>query len=75
MFDHYVRIVGGKRLFHCNFDLSKLPLKLPDYYGECLTTWTKLNVQPVTQLKEIVNQIFILNNKFICIGKKKKISF
>ena len=66
---YYLHIVGGKCLFHCNFDLSKLPLKLPDYYRKCLTTWTKLNVQPVTTLEEIVNQI-LWNNKFICIGQK-----
>ena len=67
--DHYLHRVGGSLLFHCNFKYTKLPLDLPDYYRECLTTWTKLTASPVSSLDEIVNQI-LWNNKFICIGQK-----
>ena len=66
--DHYLHRVGGSLLFHCNFEYTKLPLDLPDYYRECLTTWTKLTASTVSSLDEIVNQI-IWNNKFICIGQ------
>ena len=67
--DHYLHKVGGSLLFHCNFEYTKLPLDLPDYYRECLATWTKLTASPVSSMDEIVNQI-LWNNKFICIGQK-----
>ena len=66
---HYLHRVGGSLLFHCSFEYTKLPLDLPDYYRECLTTWTKLTAPLVSSLDEIVNQI-LWNNKFICIGQK-----
>ena len=67
--DHFLHRVGGRLLFHCNFQHTKLPSNLPVYYRECLTTWTKLTASPVSSLDKIVNQI-LWNNKFICIGQK-----
>ena len=33
---HYLEPVGGKFILCCDFDLKKLPLKLPAFYEECL---------------------------------------
>ena len=39
----YLSQVGGKFLFHCNFNCSKLPISLPDFYKECIVSWASLN--------------------------------
>ena len=36
----YLKKVGGKFLFQCNFDVTKLPIALPDFYRECILTWS-----------------------------------
>ena len=33
-FELYLKKVGGKLLFHCNFDLTKLSITLPDFHKE-----------------------------------------
>ena len=33
-FELYLKKVGGKFLFHCNYDLTKLSIALPDFYKE-----------------------------------------
>ena len=58
--------VGGKFLFHCNFDLTKLSIALPDFYKECILTWSSLNKYNPSSLSDIVNQI-VWNNRFICV--------
>ena len=67
--DFYLKKVGGKFLFHCNFNFTKLPIALPDFYKECIVTWTSLNQDNPSTLSEIANQI-IWNNQFICINSK-----
>ena len=37
-FELYLKKVGGKFLSHCNFDLTKLSIVLPDFYKECVLT-------------------------------------
>ena len=32
--DFHLKRVGGKFMFHCNFDYKKLPVDLPDFYKE-----------------------------------------
>jgi hypothetical protein len=56
--DYYLKKVGGKFLFHCNFNYTKLSVALPEFYKECIVTWTLL-----------ANQV-IWNNRFICIESK-----
>ena len=36
--DFYLKKVGGKFLFHCNFNYTKLPITLPEFYKECIAT-------------------------------------
>ena len=33
---HYLKPVGGKLILCCNFELQKLPIRLPKFYDECL---------------------------------------
>ena len=33
---HYLKPVGGKFILCCDFDVKKLPVKLPIFYEECL---------------------------------------
>ena len=61
--------LGGKFLFHYNFNDTKLPIALPDFYKECIVTWTSLYEDNPSTLSEIANQI-IWNIQFICINSK-----
>ena len=40
---HYLEPMGGKFILHvcCDFDLKKLPVKLPAFYEECLKSFAK----------------------------------
>ena len=67
--DFYLKKVGGKFLFHCNFNYIKLPITLPEFYKECIVTWTRLNEDTPSSPSEIANQV-IWNNQFICIESK-----
>ena len=65
--EFYLRKVGGKFLFHCNFDYSKLSISLPDFYKECILSWASLTDSNPSSPPEISNQI-LWNNRFICIN-------
>ena len=67
--DFYLKKVGGKFLFHCNFNYTKLPIILPEFYKECVVAWTLLSQDNPSSSSEIANQV-IWNNQFICIGSK-----
>ena len=56
-------------MFHCNFNYTKLPVTLPEFYKECIVTWTLLNEDNPSSSSEIANQV-IWNNQFICIESK-----
>ena len=67
--DFYLKRVGCKFLFHCNFDYKKLPVDLPDFYKECLLVWTSQNELSPSSLSERTNQV-LRNNKFIYVESK-----
>ena len=71
--NHYLNKVGGRLLFYCNFEYSKLPIELPKYYKECLIAWSLLKNSNPSSLDEIFNQP-IWNNRFICIDNKSVFS-
>jgi len=48
----YLKKVGGKFLFHCNFDFKKLPIALPDFYKECISTWSSLGEDNPSSLSD-----------------------
>ena len=62
--------LGGESCsIHCNFNYTKLPISLPEFYKECIVAWTLLNEDNPSSLSEIANQV-IWNNRFICIEFK-----
>ena len=61
--DFYLRKVGGKFLFHCNFNYSKLSITLPKFDKECIKTWASLNCVSPSSASEIYEQ-FLWNNRF-----------
>ena len=65
----YLKKVGGKFLFHCNFNYARLPITLPEFYKECIVTWSFLNEDNASSSSEIANQV-IWNNQIICIESK-----
>lgn len=65
----YLKKVGGKFLFQCNFDFAKLPIALPDFYTECVSIWSSLSEDNPSSLSDIVNQV-LWNNRFICIDSR-----
>ena len=64
----YLKNVGDKFLFHCNFDYRKLPVAVSEFYKECIQIWSSLNENNPSTTKDVANQI-LWNNRFICIGK------
>ena len=67
--DFYLKKVGGKFLFYCNFSYPLLPRALPEFYKECLVAWTSLSQDNPLLISETANQV-IWNNRFICIESK-----
>ena len=71
---HYLKPAGGKLVLCCDFDLKKLPIKLPAFYEECLNFFAKcsavnnLNIQDLNG--QDLSKVIRLNNKFIRIGDK-----
>ena len=72
---HYLNPVGGKFILCCNFDVKRLPIKLPLFYEDCLKSFAKCSVA-ITQCEEITDdineilQIILWNNKLICVDGK-----
>ena len=69
---HYLNPVGGKLVLCCDFDLKKLPIKLPAFYEECFTFFAKcsavnnLNIQDING--NYCQKLSYGTTKFICIG-------
>ena len=69
---HYLRPVGGKFVLCCNYDLKKLPIKLPTFYEECFKSFAKCSATNYESMQEIkdLSKAILWNNKFICIEGK-----
>ena len=72
---HYLKPVGGKLILCCNFDIKKLPIKLPSFYEECLKSFAGCSataIQSVQKLKvtNLILQTILWNNKLTCIAGK-----
>ena len=69
---HYLEPVGGKFILCCDFDLKKLPIKLPAFYEECLKSFLKCSAANRTSLQDQnekdLSKAIVWNNKFICVG-------
>ena len=72
---NYLQPVGGKILLCCNFDIKKLPIRLPTFYEECLNCFAKCSAANYDSIQiphtvEAVSNIILWNNKLICIDGK-----
>lgn len=71
---HYLEPVGGKLILCCDFDLKKLPIKLPAFYEECFKSFAKCSAATHTSIqdqnRQDLSKAIVWNNKFICIGGK-----
>ena len=71
---HYLKPVGGKLVLCCDFDLKKLPIKLPAFYEECLKCFAKCSVVNNLNIQDLngkdLSKVILWNNKFICVGDK-----
>ena len=64
----YLKNVGGRFLFECNFDLKFLKVSIPiDFYMEALEAWQKLICFTPESKEQILEEI-IWNNRFIKIN-------
>ena len=66
-FEYAFRLVGGTFIFHCNYDVTKLSLKVPPFYLEMLKAWQEL--EDLRMVEDQMNQI-IFNNKYFLIKGK-----
>jgi len=70
---YYLEPVKGELILCCDFDLKKLPVKLPACYEECLKSFAKCsaaNHTSVQDQKRDLSKAIMWNNKFICIDGK-----
>ena len=71
IFLHYLKPVGGKLLLACDFDVKKLPIRLPEFYEECLKCFAEISVGSKMKNNQMksndVASVIIWNNKNICI--------
>ena len=71
---HYLKPVGGKFILGCNFDVKKLPIKLPGFYEECLKDFSRCSASNKVSLDNInavdISKINLRNNCYILIGGK-----
>ena len=71
-FLHYLKPVSGKLVLCCDFDLKKLPIKLPAFYEECFTFFAKCSAVNNLNIQDIngndCQKLSYGTTKFICIG-------
>ena len=69
---HYLKPVGVKLILCCNFELQKLPIRLPKFYEECLRSFAKCSGANRGSVQGLngndLAKIILWNNTFICIG-------
>ena len=69
----YLKPVGGKLVLCCDFDLKKLPTKLPAFYEECLKFFAKcsavnnLNIQDLNGKSCLKKLSYGTTNLFILV--------
>ena len=71
---HYLRQVGGRLLYSCNFSVKKLTFTLPKFYVECLQTFSEHSASVRGQILNLSNSsrssTVIWNNRHILIVGK-----
>ena len=61
VFNFYLKKMGGKFLFQCNFDHRTLSITLPIFYRECLWAWSSMTNYDSSSYEGIMNQIIWIN--------------
>ena len=67
-FDYCCRSVGGRFIFLCDYEVSKIKLKIPPFYVEILKAWEEIR-ECRNMGGELTNPI-VFNNRNICIKGK-----
>jgi len=71
---HYLEPIGGKFILCCNFDLKKLPVKLPAFYEQYLKSFAKFSIANHISLqgqnRQDLLKAIMRNNKNIYIRGK-----
>ena len=71
---HYLKPVGGKFILCYDFDVKKLPVKLPIFYEECLKYFAECSAARQDIANKLTggdfSRIVLWNNKAICINVK-----
>ena len=67
--DFHLRRYGGKFLLQCNPEITLLCNDIPDFYTNCLKTWSSLKLPSLNE-DDIICDELIWNNKQILIEKK-----
>ena len=66
--------VQGRVQHKSDFDLKKLPIRLPAFYEECFKSFAKCSAATHTSIqdqnRQDLSKAIVWNNKFICIGGK-----
>ena len=65
---YFKKVGGGGFLFHCNFNYIKLPITLPEFYKECIVTWTRLNEDTTSSSSETTSSFALNLSQFIKVG-------
>ena len=68
-FNHICKSIGGVFIFHCNYDVSKISLKIPTFYVEILKVWQEMEECRRAGNDNISDEI-IFNNKHVCINNQ-----
>ena len=66
-FDFCCKSIGGRFIFLCNYELSRLNLSIPQFYHDILKAWEELKVGRETE--EMLNPIIFSNKKILLKGK------
>ena len=67
----YLRDIGGKLIFDCNFSLKTLPhlSGLPVFYKDVLDAWQRIVAHTPLSKNDVENEV-IWNNQFVTIAGK-----
>ena len=66
---HFLKNVGGRFLFKCNYDIKTLNVKIPPMYKRIIQVWSELTQNTPQTVNQIRNE-FLWNNRFILINHK-----
>ena len=69
---HYLEPVGGKFILCCDFDLKKLPIKLPAFYEECLKSFAKYSAANHISVRDQNLFVSVANLCILEISQKKE---